>query len=118
MQQPTIPAPPTPTTTPQHWLIPLPWKKPPLTANQRLHHTQRAALTAEVRRIIWVLAHNHHLPRGAQHARVGLHYFAPDRRRRDEDNLVPTLKACCDGLASSTGTSPGGAWCPTTPRRG
>ncbi|WP_244278017.1 hypothetical protein [Gordonia westfalica] len=32
---------------------------------------------------------------------VSLHYTPRDVRRRDADNLVPTLKAACDGLVDA-----------------
>jgi crossover junction endodeoxyribonuclease RusA len=33
------------------------------------------------------------------HLTVTLHYAPGDNRRRDADNLAPTLKAACDALA-------------------
>lgn len=36
-------------TVKQSWLITFPYERPPLTANQRMHWRQRAALTKEVR---------------------------------------------------------------------
>ena len=36
-----------------------------------------------------------------QACQVTLHYRPRDNRRRDADNLVPTLKALCDGLVDA-----------------
>jgi crossover junction endodeoxyribonuclease RusA len=41
----------------------------------------------------------HQLPRPIAHITVALIWAPGDRRRRDEDNLFPLLKAVCDALA-------------------
>lgn len=76
----------------------LPFDKPPLTANQRMHWAPRSELTKRVRMAARALAGVAGLPRALPRVRVGLAYFPKDNRRRDADNLVPTLKAACDGL--------------------
>lgn len=38
------------------------------------------------------------VPTGLAHATVTLCYRPKTNRKRDADNLVPVLKACCDGL--------------------
>ena len=76
----------------------LPFEKPPLTANQRMHWAPRSRLTKRVRMAARALAGVAGLPRGLARVRVGLEYVPRDNRRRDADNLVPTLKAACDGL--------------------
>jgi crossover junction endodeoxyribonuclease RusA len=78
--------------------IPLPWGKPPLTANQRLYWAQRCRLTYEIRRTVAWLAKGAQIPT-VEHLTVQLIWAPGDRRKRDEDNLWPTLKACCDALA-------------------
>lgn len=87
--------------------IPLPWDKPPLTANMRPHHMERARIVASIRWTVLAAARRMNLPKGLEHITIGLHYIPPDRRRRDEDNLVPTLKAACDALAAGTKKHPG-----------
>ena len=75
--------------------IDLPWTTPPLTANQRMHWAERAAVVREVRQTAFLLSQK------APHADklvVTLHYRPRDIRRRDSVNLYPTLKACVDGL--------------------
>src|SRR5687768_5827511 len=67
-----------------------PWPRPPLTANQRLHWAKRADLTRMVRR--WAAL----TFRGVKLTHpiiVELDWHVPDKRRRDADNTVPTLKA-------------------------
>lgn len=80
-------------------IIPLSFPAPPLTANQRLHWRRRADLTKTVRHEVAMRAAR--LGPMAPPITVTLHYRPRDRRRRDADNLVPTLKACCDGLVDA-----------------
>lgn len=78
--------------------IRLPWPSPPLSSNQRLHWARKADLTRTVRETTRLLG------RGItpqRHVTVGLVWVVGDRRRRDADNVVPTLKACADGLVDA-----------------
>jgi Holliday junction resolvase RusA-like endonuclease len=74
------------------------WTRPPLTSNQRLHWAAKAKITAKVRaEAAEVFAQD----RPAERVEVTLTWFVKDKRRRDADNLVPTLKALCDGLVDA-----------------
>ncbi|QNE90272.1 hypothetical protein H0194_04660 [Corynebacterium incognita] len=73
---------------------------PPLTANQRLRRMQEAKIVKQVRHEACVRAKFMRLPH-VKHIRVELHYRPRDKRRRDADNIVPTLKALCDGLVDA-----------------
>jgi len=87
-------------------LIPLPWSKPPLTGNDR-GHTRFSRFTrvkAEAETAIRDAA-----TRPIIGANITLHYRVPDRRRRDADNLAPTLKAVQDALVA-TGVLPRDDW--------
>jgi crossover junction endodeoxyribonuclease RusA len=88
----------TPTNTVYEVDVPLRRGKPPLTSNQRIHHMDRSTRTLEVRHAVMTAARAAKIPAG-RHLVVVLHYAPGDRRRRDADNLVPTLKAACDALA-------------------
>jgi crossover junction endodeoxyribonuclease RusA len=72
--------------------------EPPLSANDRWHYTQRAQRTTVIRLGVRDAARKAGIP-ASRHLTVTLHYAPGDNRRRDEDNLVPTLKAACDALA-------------------
>ncbi|MGV0870044.1 hypothetical protein [Corynebacterium kalidii] len=101
---------PPPSTAPRGvstYIMPLSFTRPPLTMNQRLHWRKRAAITRSIRDEVLTRARGMRLPQGLSRITVTLHYQAPDRRRRDADNLVPTLKACCDALAAGTTSHPG-----------
>jgi len=86
--------------------IRLSWAAPPLTANQRNHWRKQAAIVKSTREAVaWAVCRRQFtsepLPVLADHVVVELHYWPRDRRRRDADNLVPTLKAACDGLVDA-----------------
>lgn len=80
------------------WIINLPWKSPPLSLNQRMHWAVKSRLTKEVRLIAKVKARG--IP-DLERCSVELVWFVADRRRRDTDNPVLTLKALCDGLVDA-----------------
>lgn len=86
--------------------VDLPWKRPPLTGNDRGH--TRFSPFRRVKAEALVMIRAAHLdPIGA--ACVTLHWRIPDRRRRDADNLGPTLKACQDALVEA-GVLPDDSW--------
>lgn len=74
------------------------YPRPPLTANQRLHWRKKAAITRDVREATALLARRIPALTGCD---VRLTWYVTDKRRRDADNLVPTLKAMCDGLVDA-----------------
>lgn len=82
---------------PRVWVLPLPWTKAPLSLNQRLNHYARYRLEQNVKHTAKALAQSKRIPR-LDRCRVELVYVPRDRRRRDEDNLVASLKPLCDGL--------------------
>lgn len=85
--------------------ITLGYQRPPLTANQRMHWAKRARITRKVRadmawRLKAVGLRRKPLEKG-QKLRVQLVYIPGTNRRRDTDNLWPTLKAICDGIVDA-----------------
>lgn len=79
-------------------IIRLPYTKPPLSLNDRKHWRAKAKITADIRR--HVAEQSQAIP-ACSASEVWLHYVPRDGRRRDADNLVPILKACCDGLVDA-----------------
>ena len=67
----------------------LPFQKPPLTPNQRLHYAQKAALTAQIRHAATQCAKAAHIAPAGRSA-VTTVWFPPDKRRRDANSLVLT----------------------------
>lgn len=77
--------------------VPLVDGKPPLNANQRLHHMRRHTLTADIRSVVAWKAKAAKVGRH-EHITVQLEYRPGDNRTRDPSNLMPTMKAAVDGL--------------------
>ena len=80
------------------WTILLPYEAPPLSLNQRMHWAKKSKITKQVRMI--ARAGARHIP-DLPACEVELVWFVKDRRRRDTDNPVATLKALCDGLVDA-----------------
>lgn len=89
-------------------VIPLPWTRPPLRANDRrawpaqhkafqqaLIEARWAVKAAKVRPIVG--------------ANVTLHYRPSTRRRQDADGIAPTIKPCLDALVAE-GVLPDDCW--------
>jgi len=76
------------------------WTTPPLTENQRMLHRQRSPIVRVVRRLTAFKAREAKLADlGA--CRASLTWYVATKHRRDADNIVPTLKAMCDGLVDA-----------------
>lgn len=71
---------------------------PLLNANDRVHWTKRAHLTADIRMLSRNLSS--HIPR-MDKVKIRATYYPPDNRRRDMSNLFLTVKAAVDGLVDS-----------------
>lgn len=76
------------------------YPSPPLTSNQRFHWAKKKDITRNVRALTEAKAQILDIPELA-HANVELHWFVNTKHRRDVDNVVPTLKAMCDGLVDA-----------------
>ena len=81
------------------WTIRLPYTTPPLTLNGRMHWATKARITREVR--YWVMGEAHRDIPLCDTIHVELIYVPIDKRTRDRDNLVATLKPCLDGLVGA-----------------
>ena len=81
------------------WTIRLPYTTPPLTLNGRMHWATKARITREVRGYVWGTSHRDVPECDSIH--VTLVYVPRDKRGRDRDNLVATLKPCIDGLVDA-----------------
>lgn len=80
------------------WELPLPYDKPPLNLNQRLHWAVKAKRIADVRRVVCTLAQLRRLPKQLDRVAVTLHWQPSTVRPRDTDNPMLTVKAAIDGL--------------------
>lgn len=86
-------------------IVNLPYDKPPLTANKKMHWAEEAKRRRKIRGdMAWLMksTRNHIDPlTPGQKLRVQLIYTPATHRRRDTDNLWPTLKPLCDGLVDA-----------------
>ena len=76
------------------------WSRPPLTENQRMGWRQRHGIVRVLRWQASLMARQAGLS-ALGSCRVTLTWFVKTRTRRDADNIVPTLKAMCDGLVDA-----------------
>ena len=77
------------------YLIPFDFKRPPLTLNQRLSWPARAGITKALKTA--AVAKMQHIG-PLNRVRCTLIWHVTDKRRRDVDNIVPTLKVLCDAV--------------------
>lgn len=76
----------------------LPYTRPPLNENQRLHWFTKNECRRNIGDATHVIAIREKLPKGIEFASIELVYYPPDKRRRDDHNINPTLKACVDAI--------------------
>lgn len=84
------------------WLIHLPYEKNPIPANKasgKSHWSHTAKAVGAVRETAFLLARRHLTPQPK--IRVRLDWEVLTRTVRDEDNLVPCMKALVDGIRSA-----------------
>ena len=81
----------------REWTIPLPYVKPPLTLNSRLHWANHARITEALVGVGIVYTRKLRIPPLEKFTAV-LHYEPSTIRGRDADNLAPTVKPVVDGM--------------------
>ena len=82
------------------WTLTLPWTKPPLNMNDRLHRMAEYAQQQAIRQTAKILARNARIP-ACEHVEVAMIWTVPDRGRRDAENPIATMKPFCDGLVDA-----------------
>lgn len=90
----------------QTWAVDLPWPPRELSPNARQHYHAAARAKKAYRArcgAIATQAGGRVLAGCAGRLRVHLAFFPPDRRPRDWDNLLASMKSGLDGLADATG---------------
>jgi crossover junction endodeoxyribonuclease RusA len=75
-----------------------PWIIAPLSLNYRLHRMAEAKITKDLRSMMHAKAR--HIPEMVR-CEVALVWIVNTRHRRDEENIVATLKPLCDGLVDA-----------------
>lgn len=82
----------------QLWTIRLPYDRPPLSLNDRMHWAKAAGLKRMLLADIQNLAISERIPRGLDRVHIVLHWQPARRGQRDTDNPTATLKPLIDGL--------------------
>jgi crossover junction endodeoxyribonuclease RusA len=75
-----------------------PWTKAPLSLNYRMNTFQEAKIIKELRSLMHAEAR---IIPDLGKCRVELVWWVNTHTRRDEENIVPVLKALCDGLVDA-----------------
>ncbi|GAB3484351.1 RusA family crossover junction endodeoxyribonuclease [Azotobacter salinestris] len=81
----------------------LPWPPKELSPNARVHWAKRGKVAKAYRAACHLLAKKAGLLAPAGRALLMLEFVPPDRRRRDDDNMLASFKAGRDGLAEALG---------------
>ena len=82
----------------------LPWPPKGLSPNDRIHWAKKAKITKAYRNISRVLAMQAGLVAPTtERILLALEFVPPDRRARDDDNLIASCKGLRDGIADALG---------------
>jgi len=79
----------------------LPWPPRELSPNARAHWSKKSKLAKRYRRTCHLLAYDAGLKAPPGRIKLVLEFVPPDRRHRDDDNLLAAFKAGRDGLADA-----------------
>jgi crossover junction endodeoxyribonuclease RusA len=82
----------------------LPWMPKALSPNARTHWRKKAPITKAYKQACWALCKQAGMvaPDSPKIA-LWLDFYPPDRRHRDDDNMVASFKAGRDGIAQALG---------------
>ena len=86
-------------------MITLDWPPTELRPNARVHFRAKAAVAKLYRETAYYRGEKHDLPlpeAGIEYAAV-IKFYPPDKRRRDLDNMLASIKSGVDGLADALG---------------
>ena len=89
-------------------IIDLPWPPSQLNPNKRLHWSRKSRAARLYRNTCYVLTKNALQLGGYHSAGIGkmvfsIEFFPPDKRRRDDDNMLASFKSGRDGVADALG---------------
>jgi crossover junction endodeoxyribonuclease RusA len=94
-------------TTQEATRLTLSWPAPGLNPNSRLHWSRKSRLVKTARQAAWGATLEkfgalNRLPKGSR-VYLDMVFCPPDRRRRDADNIIASLKASLDGISDALG---------------
>jgi crossover junction endodeoxyribonuclease RusA len=87
--------------------VKLDWPAAGLSPNARLHWSRKSRLVKSARKAAWgatleKFGASPHLPKGTR-VHLDMVFCPPDRRRRDFDNCISSMKASLDGISDALG---------------
>ena len=95
----------------------LPWPDPALSPNSRDRYAKMTAVTDArnyARLIVWEWLNENPQPKRPERVKTHYRFYPPDKRWRDDDNMISMAKAARDGLFEGLGwndhISRGGSW--------
>ena len=79
----------------------LPWPPKECSPNARVHWSKKSKAAAKYKHECWALtkAHGMILPEGD--LALWIDFYPPDKRNRDDDNLIASFKSGRDGIAAA-----------------
>lgn len=81
--------------------VSLPWPPKALSANSRKQHRYSTAERKQYKSDCWALTKAEQIDRSLTHLDITFH--PPDKRRRDLDNMLSSIKYGLDGVAAALG---------------
>ena len=86
--------------------VTLPWPSTRLSPNARLHWSRKSQFVKAARETSWALTRGvvGPVPPRWPAAKLDMVLCPPDKRRRDRDTIIASLKAATDGIADALGT--------------
>lgn len=83
----------------------LPWPPKELSPNSRTHWRKKSPITKAYKQACWALCKEAGItaPKVEGRLHLWLTFCPPDRRHRDDDNMIASFKAGRDGLALALG---------------
>lgn len=87
-------------------MIILPWPDKVLSPNSRVHWSKKAKATKSARTHAGWATKAAKLPiEGEGHIDLHIIFMPPDKRRRDTDNMISSIKGVIDGVADGLGVN-------------
>lgn len=84
----------------------LPWPPKELSPNAKLHWAKKAKFTKSYRQTAWALSLEAKIKANKDgKVEMDITFCPPDKRHRDYDNMVASIKAGLDGLADALGVN-------------
>jgi len=82
----------------------LPWPPKGLSPNDRIHWAAKSKITKAYKQVCWALCKEAGMVApDSQRIALWIDLYPPDRRGRDDDNIIASFKAGRDGLALALG---------------